>query len=162
DGPPVYQARSPGALPMIQTTEQAFSPAAGPARARAFPSPSAGPPPPLHRPPPPGRPRPLPAGPPLAPLPRGVAPRGPPRAGGPPLTPPSARYPLGTDDLGRDMWAMVLYGSRTSLLVGLAVALVSAVLGIAIGGGAGYYGHLVDDGLMRVTELVQVVPRFFF
>jgi peptide/nickel transport system permease protein len=90
-----------------------------------------------------------------------VMPGDPLRAAGPPLTAPSARYPLGTDDLGRDMWAMVLHGSRTSLLVGLAVALVSAVLGIAIGGVAGYYGDLVDDVLMRFTELVQVVPRFF-
>jgi peptide/nickel transport system permease protein len=90
-----------------------------------------------------------------------VAPGDPLRAAGPPLTAPSPRFPLGTDDLGRDMWAMVLHGSRTSLLVGLAVAVVSAVLGLAVGGVAGYYGHLVDDVLMRLTELVQVVPRFF-
>ncbi len=90
-----------------------------------------------------------------------VAPGDPLRAAGPPLTAPAPRFPLGTDDLGRDMWAMVLHGSRTSLLVGLAVAVVSGVLGVAVGGVAGYHGHLVDDVLMRLTELVQVVPRFF-
>jgi peptide/nickel transport system permease protein len=146
---------------MIQTTDRPFSPAAGPPRARAFRSSSAARALLVHRP--------------AALVGLGlllavvlmallagvVMPGDPLRAAGPPLTAPSARYPLGTDDLGRDMWAMVLYGSRTSLLVGLAVALVSAVLGIAIGGGAGYYGHLVDDVLMRLTELVQVVPRFF-
>jgi peptide/nickel transport system permease protein len=90
-----------------------------------------------------------------------LAPGDPMRAAGPPLQAPSGRFPLGTDDLGRDMWKMLIYGSRTSLLVGLAVALVSGLVGTLVGAVAGYVGFLVDDGLMRLTELVQIVPRFF-
>ncbi len=90
-----------------------------------------------------------------------LAPGDPLRPAGPPLLPPSAGHPLGTDDLGRDLLAMVLHGSRTSLLVGLAVAALSGLLGTLVGAVAGYRGRRVDDALMRLTELVQVVPRFF-
>lgn len=77
------------------------------------------------------------------------------------LQPPSPAHWLGTDDLGRDTLSGVLAGARASLLVGIATATVAALLGTAVGAVAGYYGGIVDDVLMRVTELVQVVPRFF-
>ena len=77
------------------------------------------------------------------------------------LRPPSAAHPLGTDDLGRDLFSAVVYGARASLLVGLVVASTATAIGVAVGGVAGYAGGLVDDGLMRLTELFQVVPRFF-
>jgi peptide/nickel transport system permease protein len=77
------------------------------------------------------------------------------------LQPPSAAHPLGTDDLGRDLFSAVVYGARASLLVGLVVASTATAIGVAVGGVAGYAGGLVDDGLMRLTELFQVVPRFF-
>jgi len=77
------------------------------------------------------------------------------------LRSPSAAHALGTDDLGRDQLSRVLYGGRTSLEVGLAVALLATVIGIGVGAVASYTGGLVDDGLMRITELFQVVPRFF-
>lgn len=79
----------------------------------------------------------------------------------PALQPPSPAHWLGTDDLGRDTFSGVLAGARASLLVGIATAAVAGVLGTAVGAIAGYYGGLVDDALMRLTELVQIVPRFF-
>ena len=90
-----------------------------------------------------------------------IAPGDPFRRAGPPLQPPSFRYWFGTDDLGRDVFAGVVHGSRPSLLVGLVAALTSALVGTTVGSVAGYVGRGVDDGLMRLTEMVQVVPRFF-
>ena len=77
------------------------------------------------------------------------------------LRPPSAAHPLGTDDLGRDLFSGVVHGARVSLLVGLVSALTATVIGVAVGGIAGFAGGLIDDALMRVTELFQVIPRFF-
>lgn len=77
------------------------------------------------------------------------------------LQAPSTGHLFGTDDLGRDQFARVLYGARTSLEVGLAVSLISTAIGILVGAVAGYAGGLLDDTLMRLTEFFQVVPRFF-
>jgi len=90
-----------------------------------------------------------------------VRPGDPLRPVGSPLQPPSATFPMGTDDLGRDVLAAVVHGARTSLAIGGTVALASALLGSLIGGLAGYAGGPTDDLLMRLTELFQVVPRFF-
>lgn len=90
-----------------------------------------------------------------------IAPGDPLRRAGAPLQPPSFQHWFGTDDLGRDVFAGVVYGSRPSLLIGFAAALTSAVVGTLVGSVAGYFGRLADDLLMRLTELVQVVPRFF-
>lgn len=68
---------------------------------------------------------------------------------------------LGTDDLGRDTLSGVLAGARVSLLVGLITAVAAALIGATVGGIAGFYGGLADDLLMRLTELVQIAPRFF-
>jgi len=78
-----------------------------------------------------------------------------------PFQPPGAAHWLGTDDLGRDTLSGVLTGARVSLLVGFVTAATAALLGATVGGIAGFYGGLVDDALMRLTELVQVAPRFF-
>jgi peptide/nickel transport system permease protein len=80
---------------------------------------------------------------------------------GPVLRPPSLEHPMGTDALGRDLLSGVLHGARTSLLVASAVGLLSFVCGMVVGMSAGYAGGLVDDVLMRATELFQVLPRFF-
>jgi peptide/nickel transport system permease protein len=78
-----------------------------------------------------------------------------------PLSPPSAAHLMGTDDLGRDLLAGVVHGARTSLVVALAVAGLASLIGLVIGAVSGWRGALVDDLLMRLTEFVQVVPRFF-
>jgi len=72
--------------------------------------------------------------------------------------PPSLGHPLGTDELGRDVLVRLLYGGRVSLIVGVAAALASAVIGTAVGLLAGYYGGRLDMVLMRVTDSVIALP----
>jgi peptide/nickel transport system permease protein len=72
---------------------------------------------------------------------------------------PSAAHWFGTDDLGRDVLARVLYGARVSLAVGLLSAAVAGLSGIAVGGLAGYAGGAVDSVLMRATDAMLAVPR---
>ncbi len=74
-------------------------------------------------------------------------------------SPPSAAHWFGTDELGRDVLARVLFGARISLAVGLLSAVVAGASGIAIGGVAGYAGGAVDAVLMRVTDGVLSMPR---
>ena len=77
------------------------------------------------------------------------------------LRPPGPGHPFGTDDLGRDVLAGVLHGTRISLLVGLIAAVTAGAIGTLVGLVSGYAGGAVDDVLMRATEFVQVLPRFF-
>ncbi|MEZ5905147.1 MAG: ABC transporter permease [Geminicoccaceae bacterium] len=79
-----------------------------------------------------------------------------------PLTAPftDARFPLGTDQLGRDVWAGLVHGARVSLVVGLAAAAATLGAGILVGTLAGFRGGFLDDGLMRLTEAFQTVPTF--
>ena len=72
------------------------------------------------------------------------------------------RYPLGTDSLGRDIAAMVAYGARTTLLIGLFASLTATFIGITIGATAAYLGGWIDELLMRVTELFQTIPNLIF
>lgn len=75
------------------------------------------------------------------------------------LKPPGTPgYPLGTDPLGRDLGARVLYGSRVSLLIGLAAVVLAGGLGIPLGLAAGYRGGLVDSIVMRLVDLQLAVP----
>jgi peptide/nickel transport system permease protein len=90
-----------------------------------------------------------------------IAPFGPFELVGQRLAPPQARHLFGTDHLGRDIFSGVLYGTRTSLQVGFLSVLLSLALGITIGAISGYYGRRIDDVLMRLTEIFQVMPRFF-
>jgi len=94
-------------------------------------------------------------------LPQLLAPYDPWASVAPPFQPPAPGHPFGTDDLGRDLFSQVVAGARTSLAAGVAVALLAAVLGIGIGMSAGFLGGWSDDMLMRLSEIVQVVPRFF-
>ncbi len=75
------------------------------------------------------------------------------------LAPPSWKHPLGTDDLGRDLLARVLYGGRISLAVGLASMLVAIVVGVAVGAIAGISRGWVDAALMWVTDLFLSLPQ---
>ena len=68
--------------------------------------------------------------------------------------------PLGTDTLGRDVAAGIVYGARVSLLVGLVSTLAALAIGVPLGAIAGYFGGRVDDALMRFTEFFQTVPSF--
>ncbi len=90
-----------------------------------------------------------------------VAPRDPMKTSQSALRPPSREFPFGSDDLGRDVFSGVIHGARTSLLIGVSVALLSGMAGLAVGLTAGYFGGAIDDALMRITELFLAPPRFF-
>ena len=94
-------------------------------------------------------------------LPDALAPYDPWASVAPPFEAPSLAHPFGTDDLGRDLFSAVISGARTSLAVGFAVAAIAAVVGLVVGVTAGSVGGWTDDLLMRATEIVQIVPRFF-
>ncbi len=76
------------------------------------------------------------------------------------LASPSLAHPLGTDDVGRDTLARVMAGGRVSLSVGLTSMLMAILLGIGIGSFAGYYGGVVDNVLMRFTDVILAVPLY--
>src|SRR5262245_57986915 len=73
------------------------------------------------------------------------------------LAAPSRAHWLGTDDVGRDVWARIVYGARLSLLVGAAVVVISFVLGMICGLVAGYYRRL-DNAVMRVMDGLMAFP----
>jgi peptide/nickel transport system permease protein len=75
------------------------------------------------------------------------------------LVPPGWAHPFGTDDLGRESFARVLYGGRVSLRVGLFSALLSVAFGMTVGGIAGFFGGMLDQTLMRITEAFQILPK---
>ncbi len=70
------------------------------------------------------------------------------------------RFPLGTDTLGRNIAAGLVHGARVSLMIGLVSTLVALLIGVPLGAAAGYAGGMVDDALMRFTELFQTIPSF--
>ena len=74
------------------------------------------------------------------------------------LAPPGGDFLLGSDTLGRDTLSRILYGGRISLLVGVSVALISGVVGTAVGLVAGYCRGWVDSALMRLTDTMLALP----
>ena len=70
----------------------------------------------------------------------------------------SREYPLGTDQLGRDVLSRMIYGARISLLVGVAAVLVSGAVGVLLGLISGYYGRWLDSVIMRVADIQLGVP----
>jgi ABC-type dipeptide/oligopeptide/nickel transport system permease subunit len=74
------------------------------------------------------------------------------------LLPPSAQHLLGTDSLGRDTFSRIIYGTRTSLLIGIGAVGMSSVIGIALGLTAGYYGGWIYVIIMRFTDALMATP----
>jgi peptide/nickel transport system permease protein len=76
----------------------------------------------------------------------------------PPLT---AGHLLGTDALGRDILARLAAGTGVTLTVGISTAVVACLIGVVVGGAAAFMGGLLDDLLMRITEVFLIIPAFF-
>lgn len=74
------------------------------------------------------------------------------------LSPPSATHILGTDELGRDVFSRLIYGSRLSLLVGILPTLVSMFIGVVLGLVSGYFGGKVDYVIMRLADIMLAFP----
>ena len=72
--------------------------------------------------------------------------------------PPSLKHPLGTDYLGRDVLARLLYGGRSSLSTGFLVVFIAVLIGTPLGAIAGYYGGWLDETLMRITDMFLAFP----
>ncbi|MBF0122806.1 MAG: ABC transporter permease [Candidatus Omnitrophica bacterium] len=74
---------------------------------------------------------------------------------------PGRIYLLGADSRGRDIFSRLLYGGRISLSIGLIGVLISFIIGLLVGGAAGYFGGKIDNVLMRLCEMVMMVPGFY-
>jgi peptide/nickel transport system permease protein len=75
--------------------------------------------------------------------------------------PPSWEHWFGTDEVGRDIFARIIYGGRVSLLVGILAMLVSITLGVFFGAVSGFYGGLTDNVIMRLVDVMLSVPGIF-
>jgi len=91
-----------------------------------------------------------------------VFPKDPLSLAGRPLQWPFAnpRFWLGTDSTGRDIAAQIFHGARVSLLIGIVATMLAITIGTVIGALSGYYGGIVDEILMRITEAFQTLPNF--
>ena len=79
-----------------------------------------------------------------------------------PFIPPFAAYGLGTDSLGRNVYAGIVHGARTTMLIAVIATIAAVAFGTMLGAIAGFYGGLIDDVLMRLTEFFQTIPSFLF
>jgi peptide/nickel transport system permease protein len=77
------------------------------------------------------------------------------------LSPPTSSYWLGGDSFGRDTFSRLVFAGRVSLSVGLLSMLVTLIVGVVVGALAGFYGGWIDRVLMRLTDVVLVIPTFF-
>lgn len=80
---------------------------------------------------------------------------------GVPLQAPGQDFLLGTDYLGRDVWAMLVWGSRVSIIFAFGASVLSLLVGIVLGALSGYIGGWLDDLMCRVFELFYIIPRTF-
>lgn len=78
------------------------------------------------------------------------------------LEPPSAEYPLGTDELGRDILSRLIYGARISMRIGLISQGIALSIGIILGSFAGLLGGWVDNVIMRLTDVFFALPGLLF
>lgn len=74
---------------------------------------------------------------------------------------PNAAHWFGTDELGRDLFSRILYGSRVSLTVGLISTFLSITMGVVVGALSGYFGGWIDSALMRITDAFLTFPTIF-
>jgi peptide/nickel transport system permease protein len=74
------------------------------------------------------------------------------------LQPPSWEFLLGTDTGGRDILSYIIWGARTSLLVAIGAILIEVAIGVLIGAIAGYFGGIIDEILMRITDIIMTLP----
>lgn len=74
------------------------------------------------------------------------------------FAPLSREHPFGTDELGRDLFTRVLYGTRYSLLIGVGATLLSVAAGVLLGAFAGYYGGVFEQVVMRITDVFSALP----
>ncbi|MHB2036332.1 MAG: ABC transporter permease [Nitrososphaerales archaeon] len=87
-----------------------------------------------------------------------IAPFNPSITSGPSYAPPTWKHILGTDDVGEDILSQLIWGTRGSLLVGLAAGAIATIVGVGIGLFAGYYTGKLGEGLMRFTDVILVLP----
>ena len=74
--------------------------------------------------------------------------------------PPSLQHPFGTDQVGRDVWARIAYGARTSVLVGLAASILALIIGASLGSAASLVGRAANYSLSRGVEVLMALPEF--
>lgn len=74
------------------------------------------------------------------------------------LAGPSLEHWFGTDDIGRDLYARVIYGARVSLFIGIFATLIEVVIGIVVGATAGWFGKATDQILMRIIDILLAIP----
>ncbi|MFW6309294.1 MAG: ABC transporter permease [bacterium] len=87
-----------------------------------------------------------------------VSPYPPAKSSGPSLEPPQGKHIMGTDDLGYDIWSQIAYGARISLIIGIGTALLASFGGGIIGIIAGYKGGWLDKIIMRIIDIMIVLP----
>lgn len=78
------------------------------------------------------------------------------------LKPPSATHIMGTDEMGRDVFARIVHGSKRSISIGIIVTLIAASLGIVLGAISGYFGGKIDMIIMRLSDVLMSIPYILF
>lgn len=74
------------------------------------------------------------------------------------LNPPSLEHPFGTDDMGGDVFSRIIWGSRISLYIGFLVVITAVIIGAVVGGISGYFGGVIDEIMMRITDIFLAFP----